>query len=308
MKFRRTSVTLVALGALIALALVAIPRGWVARASYQLMIALSEPNRTSLGLENYRADIDARKIEGIRENASGLTYHNGRRTLFSVINRPAQIVELSTDGRLLRTINVLGVADLEGITHIHDNQFIIADEATHQLIHIEIDHEQDVVDANGRHRIGLSIDHAHNLGFEGISWDHSQNRLFVVKEKRPLRLFEFSGLPSLLNGHQINLQISEWVPSRSAALIISDLSSLTFHEESQNMLILSDESRLIVELGAHKRASGLLVLRAGWHGLKNDVPQAEGVAVGPAGEIYVISEPNLFYRFQAPAASTAEAG
>ena len=31
-----------------------------------------------------------------------------------------------------------------------------------------------------------------------------------------------------------------------------------------------------------------------------DVPQAEGVAVGPRGEIFLISEPNLFYRFDPP--------
>jgi uncharacterized protein YjiK len=42
------------------------------------------------------------------------------------------------------------------------------------------------------------------------------------------------------------------------------------------------------------------VLRQGWHGLKADVPQAEGIAVGPRGEIFVVSEPKLFYRFDPP--------
>jgi uncharacterized protein YjiK len=34
------------------------------------------------------------------------------------------------------------------------------------------------------------------------------------------------------------------------------------------------------------------------HGLSRRVPQAEGLAVGPDGAIYVLSEPNLFYRFE----------
>ena len=272
--------------------------------AYRVMISFSsnDDGRASrLGLEHYQVNIDAAPIAGVSDNASGLTYHAGRDTLFSVINHPPQIIELSTDGQLKRTIPVRGIADLEGITHIRNNEFILADEATQQLIHVEITENQLEVDTSNRPRIGLLIDQARNLGFEGVSWDHAQHRLFVVKEKHPLRLFELSGLETLLDTRPINFQIREWVPSDSASLLISDLSSLTYHEESGNMLILSDESRLIVELGHDKRASGLLTLKGGTHGLKKDVPQAEGISVGRAGEIYVISEPNLFYRFVPPA-------
>ena len=66
------------------------------------------------------------------------------------------------------------------------------------------------------------------------------------------------------------------------------------------MLLLSDESRLVVELDAQRRPSGMLLLRGGWHGLKANVPQAEGIAVGSRGEIFLVSEPNLFYRFDPP--------
>ena len=152
----------------------------------------------------------------------------------------------------------------------------------------------------GRPRIGLAFDLASNLGFEGVSWDHTQNRLFVVKEKRPLRLFELSGLLASLDGRSLDLQIREWFPRGSAALLLHDLSSLTYHEASGNMLLLSDESRLVVELDEKRHPSGMLVLRKGLHGLQNDVPQAEGLAVGARGEIYLVSEPNLFYRFEPP--------
>ncbi|MFP5340066.1 MAG: SdiA-regulated domain-containing protein, partial [Gammaproteobacteria bacterium] len=37
------------------------------------------------------------------------------------------------------------------------------------------------------------------------------------------------------------------------------------------------------------------------HGLERDVPQAEGMAMGPDGTLYLVSEPNLFYVFRKPA-------
>jgi uncharacterized protein YjiK len=42
----------------------------------------------------------------------------------------------------------------------------------------------------------------------------------------------------------------------------------------------------------------ILPMWAGLHGLSAFVPQAEGVALGNDGALYVISEPNLFYRFE----------
>lgn len=273
--------------------------GWLERLAYRAMIATAD-GQQKLGLEDYRVGIDAQPLVGIAGNLSGLSYHPGRHSLFSVINHPAQIVELSVDGKLLRTLPVEGVSDLEGITHMRGDEFFLADERSQQLIHVRVAEGQTSVDASQRPRVGLPFDLAKNLGFEGVSWDHTQNRLFAVKEKKPLRLFELSGLAEALDGRQLNLQVGEWFPRGSAALFLRDLSSLTYHEDSGSMLLLSDESRLLVELDKQRRPAGLLVLRKGEHDLRADVPQAEGVAVGPRGEIYLISEPNLFYRFDPP--------
>lgn len=58
-------------------------------------------------LPYYRVTIEAKEIVGIAKNASGLTYNKETGTLFSVINSPPEIVELSTDGYLLRRIQLL---------------------------------------------------------------------------------------------------------------------------------------------------------------------------------------------------------
>ncbi|MDR1934178.1 MAG: SdiA-regulated domain-containing protein [Candidatus Accumulibacter sp.] len=294
-RFRRYLVPALALACLLGLAGAYL--GWFEIALHRLLIGTSGESPARLGLEDYCVGIDAQPVAGIEDNLSGLTYHPVRHSLFSVINRPPQIIELTLDGRLKRSVPVKGVADLEGISHMRGDEFFIADERTQQLIHVEIGDGQREIDAQGRPRIGLAFDLADNLGFEGVSWDHTRSRLFVVKEKLPLRLFEFSGLIALFDERRLDLQVGEWPLRGSFAWLFRDLSSLSYHEDSGNMLLLSDESRLLVELDPRRQPSGLMVLRRGWHGLKADVPQAEGIAVGTRGEIFLVSEPNLFYRF-----------
>lgn len=75
----------------------------------------------SLWLPSYRVTLDAHPIEGITRNMSGLTYNHQTHTLFTVINNPAQIVEITVEGLLLRRIPVTGIDDLEGISHLREN-------------------------------------------------------------------------------------------------------------------------------------------------------------------------------------------
>ena len=93
----------------------------------------------SLRLHVYRVMLDAYPVEGVTRNLSGLTYNARTGTLFSVVNDPAQILEMTTEGQLLRTIPVTGIHDLEGIAHVDGSRFVLIDERDQQICWIRID-------------------------------------------------------------------------------------------------------------------------------------------------------------------------
>lgn len=250
-------------------------------------------------LPHYRVAIEALPVEGVDENASGLTYSDHTGTLFSVTNKdPKAVLELDTNGRLLRSIELVGTRDPEGITHVRDNIFAIVDERDQAIYRVEIGPDTTRIDVSEGARLGLSLGSKGNLGFEGVSWDSVGQRLFISQEKSPLRVLVISGLPDVLSGTGFDLRIDEWQPAYANTPWLMDLSSLSLHEATGNLLLLSDESALIVEYDPDGKPVSMLPMWRGFHGLSRRVPQAEGLAIGPDGTIYIMSEPNLFYRFE----------
>jgi uncharacterized protein YjiK len=255
----------------------------------------------ALRLGEYRVTLEARPIAEL-DDASSMTYNHETDTLFTTRNYPAQIVELSRDGEVLRRIPVTGVSDLEGISHMQGHLFVIIDERLQQIYRVELEADTTHVDVTNTPRLGLGVLQNGNLGFEGVTWNESRHRLFVAKEKTP-RVFEIDGLPRLMEGQGANLQIREWQPQQPFWRFLRDLSSLSRHDENGHMFLLSDESKMLAEYDEKDRLVGIMPLWRGFHGLTASVPQAEGVAVGRDGAIYLISEPNLFYRFERPKAN-----
>jgi uncharacterized protein YjiK len=122
-------------------------------------------------LADYIASVNAKPLPGL-DDASGLTYHNPSNTLFTVLNQEPKIVQLSTDGEILNTIEVSGVKDMEGITHVHGNLFIIVEESKNRLILVELNENQKTIDASKQPQLTLSIDLTdRNKNFEVITWD-----------------------------------------------------------------------------------------------------------------------------------------
>lgn len=251
----------------------------------------------SLWLPGYRADIQAQVVEGIDDDLSALTFDPDRNSLIAITNGKPQLLELSLDGKLSRAIPLVGFGDPEAIEYISRGVYVISDERLQRLLRVEVSERTESIDAAASQQLSLGIGQNGNKGFEGLAYDVAGKRLFVAKERDPVRIYEVKGFPYAEDDQPLGVHVSE-DRERDADLFVRDLSSLQYDQQTGHLLALSDESRLVVELDIHGKAISALSLKVGDHGLEADVPQAEGIAMGPDGTIYLVSEPNLFYVFR----------
>lgn len=253
----------------------------------------------AIALDKYQVTVQAQVIEGLDDDVSALTYDPIRKSLFTVTNQNAELIELSLDGKVLRRIALIGFGDPEAVEFISENIYVITDERQQRLIKIHLEEDTRFLDAADAEQITLGVHMNGNKGFEGLAYDSIGKRLFVAKERDPMLIYEVHGFPH----HNPEKSYAVHVinnPKRDAGLFVRDLSSLQYDERSGHLLALSDESRLIIELDIDGRPLSTLSLNKGRHGLEKTIPQAEGLAMDDDGNLYVVSEPNLFYVFKKP--------
>lgn len=272
-------------------------RGWFNLKQWQQADQL-DPSALRLG--DYKVEIDAKVIAGLDDDVSALTYDPDRNSLFTVTNQKAQLIELSLDGELLRRIDLHGFGDAEAVEYISKGLYVIADERRQRLIKVQVDDDTRELHADVKQQLTLSLGSNGNKGFEGLAYDVAGQRLFVAKERDPMRIFEIHGFPHRDPDQPFAVHVLG-DQQRDAGLFVRDLSSLQFDERSGHLLALSDESRLVLELNTEGKPISSLSLLAGRSGLSRGVPQAEGIAMDRQGVLYLVSEPNLFYRFSKPA-------
>ena len=270
------------------------------RTWFQISQMWHPANPDAINLGDYRAVMQGKVIEGLEDDVSALTFDPLRKSLFTVTNKKAELIELSLDGRVLRRIALVGFGDAEAVEFIGENTYVITDERQQRLIKVKVDDNTRVLDARDAEQLTLGINQSGNKGIEGLAYDSVGKRLFVAKERDPMLIYEVRGFPQA-NPQQPYATHVVSNPRRDARLFVRDLSSLQFDERTGHLLALSDESKLLLELGLDGQPISTLSLKKGKHGLTRSVPQAEGVAMDDEGTIYVVSEPNLFYVFKKPA-------
>lgn len=257
----------------------------------------------AIWLPDYRVEIDAKPILGIKNNLSGLSYDTDLQLLWAVTNGPNELLALSTDGDIQARYTLDGFEDVEAVTYIGNGKLIIAEERKQNLVIVSIP-----VSADGALQAHGSLSHAQypsitlalwnedNKGIEGLTYDLKNDLLYVVKERDPIQLLGVSGIQKSLE-KGLSVQVQNLSGLLKNNLFATDLSSATFDQNSGHLILLSEESKLLIEMTIAGKIISFRSLARGFAGLEKSIPQAEGVSIDTDGHLYVVSEPNLFYRF-----------
>ncbi len=250
----------------------------------------AEERAASVWLPDYELVMET-TLAGLEEDqTSGLTWNPATGTLFTVTGRHPQLVEFTSAGVVLRRVQLTGFSDPEAVEALDDGRMAIVDERQRLVAVFRLQADVESLDLAETFRYDLGFEDAGNKGFEGLAWNPRTRRLLMAKERDPQGLFQLSipddgGLAGALE------------PLPEQPLLVRDISSVAFDPRTGHTLMLSDESRLLVELDLQGRPRSFISLFGGLNGLVDGIDQAEGVAMDERGDIYVVGEPNRFYVF-----------
>ena len=245
----------------------------------------------SVWLPDYRAVIDAKVLPGMeKDEASDLAYDPQTKTLFSVMGDKPFLVELTLQGDVLRKMPLVGWSNPEGVTAMGNGLLAIVDERNHLLSIVKVDADTRELNIADFPKYDLGPSKHQNKAFEAVAWDPRKQQL-LLGEERPPALFSWSSDGSqTLTGDKQKIASDE--------LDIRNLSALAIDPRTGHTLVLSADSHLLLELDEKGEQVSFMTLLGGFNGLKKTIPRAEGVAMDEAGTLYMVSEPNLFYRFE----------
>lgn len=244
----------------------------------------------SVWLPDYHAVIDAKPLPGMeKDEASDVAYDPQTKTLFSVMGKNPFLVELTLQGDVLRKMPLVGWSNPEAVTVLGNGLLAIVDEREHQvtIVKVEADTRELNIADFPKYDLGPSKDQ--NKAFEAVTWD-SRNQQLLLGEERPPALFTWKGDGKVLSGDKVK--------QASHALDMRNLSALAIDPRTGHTLALSADSHLLLELDEKGEQVSFMTLLGGFNGLKDTIPRAEGVTMDEAGTVYIVSEPNLFYRFE----------
>ncbi|MFO7131843.1 SdiA-regulated domain-containing protein, partial [Pseudomonas aeruginosa] len=208
----------------------------------------------SVWLPGYRVELDAKAVPGVDNNLSGLTFDPDLNLLWAVTNGPNELLALSRDGDVERRYSLDGFHDVEAVSYAGNGQLVIAEERRQSLVIVDIP-----IDEYGKlspdrplsldqySALTLALGKEDNKGLEGLAYDLKGDRLFVTKERDPRQLLEVSGLRASLEGG-VSLHVRDMSNLVKDKVFATDLSSVVFDQQSGHLILLSDESKLLIEM------------------------------------------------------------
>lgn len=200
--------------------------------------------------------------------------------------------EADTSLNILRTITGLNFGDTEDITFLSNTKYGIVTEAGQLYVGDILNGVTDVeMNVNTFQEITF-FNSDNNSGPEGVTYDPINEIIYIVKEKNPMGFFKFT-LPNT----NLDTLINPEIPFNAEVAfsgIMEDLSSITFDHRTGRVLILSDDSKRIIDVDPESgNIYGILDLEGD--------SQYEGLAFYDNNyNLIITSEPNLYVKYSRP--------
>jgi uncharacterized protein YjiK len=251
-----------------------------------------ERKTEKVGLDEYVLVKGPIQLEKVNNNASGVTFNPDTNTLFVVLNSPCWVVEIELEGKTKRVIPLEFFVDTEGIAYMGNGLYAVTEERKRIVCLIRI--ESDTKEVRREDAIEMLVEEGSgNNGLEGIAFDAETNMMYVVKEYGPRRIYRFVRP----DGKKTPNVKQPWDIEKES-LGMDDVAGIHFHTVTGHLLILSEASACIVECTTKGKEISRLDISGGSAGMREGIPQAEGVTIDDKGRLYVVSEQNLLYIFE----------
>ncbi|QCY12930.1 SdiA-regulated domain-containing protein [Pseudomonas sp. MPC6] len=254
--------------------------------------------KPGLWLPGFMPDVVAKPLEGIEDNLSGITYDYDLDRLLAITNGgELQIVALDRTGNVLERYPLEGFDDTEGLAYMGNGRVVVTEEGDQRLTFIQLPEKSATLRKGAEPFLTVGVNlSTNNKGFEGVTYDPVGDRLFVIKERDPRQLYEIGGVSKSLNGHlSINLiDRTEWV---NQSVFGRDLADAYYDPGTGHLVLLSEQSKLLIELDKEGRFVSYKSLLEGVKDFFSSKVNPEGVTMDAQGHLYVVAEPNLFYSF-----------
>jgi uncharacterized protein YjiK len=230
------------------------------------------------------------KIAEIPRNLSGITYSAESGTLFLVSNTPTRIYEITREGRFIRQIDLAGFYDTEDIVFIEKHTFAVVEEKRRTIIIFQVFPETKTVHYANCRRIQVLPPEGVNTGLEGLAWDPDSRTFLVSQEANPRAVYRilYNGVGDTdrFRNEVTALHNLPWFK-------LGDYAGIYFDSTSQRLMILSQKTGNIMDFSLEGHEKGRLNLSRFISG----IVKTEGLTVGPEGDLYVCSEPNIVFVF-----------
>ncbi len=233
-----------------------------------LIVSCSEDDYTDNLLEN-SLDIEVSYNINVLE-PSGLVFDFQDSVLYTISDNSGDIYKLSTKGNIIKTYS-FGGDDLEGVSIYKEDKLLLAEERSKQLIEYNLSTGSSV-----SHYINYQNTSA-NYGIEGVAYKANDGTTFILNEKEPGKMLRLRADFSIIAEYDLNFA--------------SDYSGICYDESTNNLWIVSDQSKTINRC----TLMGALIDK---YSIR--INQAEGIAV-TNDKIYIVSDPeSTLYVYEKP--------